>query len=115
MCETDGKKYVQNTVICLPMDIKCCCAKGDTLTKAIVTYKHDYLNEENGGGEYIQWDPCHLLARMIPAYQLTSMAKERPVEVHIAIDGAMLSKNWNHWTVGTKQGETLHSVPNANN
>jgi len=40
MCETDGKKYDQNTAICSPADIKHCCAKVDALTKAIVPYKH---------------------------------------------------------------------------
>jgi len=85
--------------------------KVDALSKAVVPYEHGYLNEENGGGEYIQWNPHHLLAGMICAYQLTGVAKERPVEVHIAIDGAMLSKNWSHLTAGMKQGDNAAFCP----
>ena len=111
MCETDGRKYVRNTVICSPADIKCCCAKVDTLAKSVLPYEHGFLDEDNGGGEYIQWDPRHLLAGMISAYQLTEVAKDRPVEVHIAIDGANLSKNWNHLTAGAKQGDNAAFCP----
>ncbi len=111
MCETDGEKYVWNTVICCAADIKCCCAKVDTLTKSVVPYKHGFLDEDNGGGEYIQWDPWHLLAGMTRAYQLADVAKERPVEVHIAIDGAMLSKIWNHLTAGAKKGDNAAFCP----
>ena len=114
MCETDGKKYVRNTIICSSADIKRCCAKVDLLTKAVVPYEHGHLEKENGGGEYVQWDPPHLLAAMISAYQLTDVAKERPVEVHIAIDGAMLSKNWNHLTAGAKQGDNAAFCPRNN-
>jgi len=111
LCETDGRKYVRNTVICCSADIKRCCTKVDALAKTVVPYEHGYLAEENGGGKYIQWDPPHLLSGMIRAYQLTEIAKERPVEVHIAINGAMLSKNWNHLTAGVKQADNAAFCP----
>jgi len=76
-----------------------------------VPYEHGYLDEANGGGEYIQWDPQHLLSGMIKAYQLTEVAKVRPVEIHVSIDGAMLSKNWNHLTAGVKQGDSAAFCP----
>jgi len=50
------------------------CESG-CFVKSCVPYEHGYLTEENGGGEYIQWDPCHLLAGMIQVY-LTSMARK---------------------------------------
>jgi len=74
-------------------------------------YKHGFLDEDNGGGEYIQWDPQKWLPGMISAYQLTEVAKDRPVEVHIAIDGANLSKNWNHLTASAKQGDNAAFCP----
>jgi len=111
MCETDGKKYVRNTIISCSAEIKRCCLKVDNLTKLVVPYEHGYLDEANGGGEYIQWDPQHLLSGMIKAYQLTEVAKVRPVEIHVSIDGAMLSKNWNHLTAGVKQGDSAAFCP----
>jgi len=111
LCETDGKKYVRNTIICSSADIKRCCAKVDFLSRSVVPYEHGLLDNANGGGEYIQWDPPHLLAGMIKAYQLDNVAKERSVEVHIAIDGAMLSKNWNHLTAGVKQADNAAFCP----
>jgi len=111
MCETDGKKYVRNTIICCSADIKCCCAKVDALTRFVVPYEHGYLDDANGGGEYIEWSPQHLLSGIIKAYQLTEVAKERPVEMHVAIDGATLSKNWNHLTAGVKQGDSAAFCP----
>jgi len=98
-------------VICSSAEIKGCCAKADSLTKTVVLYEHGYLDNNNGGGEYIQWDLHHLLVAMIWAYQLTEVAKERPVEVHIAIDRAMLSKNWNHLMAGVKQGDNAAFCP----
>jgi len=59
----------------------------------------------------MQWDPRHLLAGMISAYQLTEVAKDRPMEVHIAINGANLSRNWNHLTAGAKQGDNAAFCP----
>jgi len=48
-----------------------------SLTKTVVPYEHSYLDDINaGGGEYIHWDPHHLLAAMIQAYQLTEVAKK---------------------------------------
>ena len=111
MCETDGKKYVRNTIICCSADIKRCWAKVDALTRFVVPYKRGYLDDANGGGEYIEWSPQHLLSGIIKAYQLTEVAKERPVEMHVAIDGAMLSKYWNHLTVGVKQGDSATFCP----
>ena len=69
------------------------------------------MDEANGGDKYIQWDPFHLLSGMIKAYQLTEVAKERSVEIHISVDGAMLSKNWNHLTAGAKQGDNATFCP----
>jgi len=111
MCETDGQKYVRNTILCCSADLKRCCAKVDALAKSVVPYEHGCLDDENGGSEYIEWESRHLLSGMIQAYQLTEVAKARPVEVHIAIDGAMLSKNWNHLTAGVKQGDTAAFCP----
>jgi len=110
-CETDGKKYVRNMIICSSADLKCCCVKVDTLAKHIVPYEHGHLDEANGGGEFIQWEPRHMMAAMINAYQLTEVAKQRPVEIHVAIDGAMISKNWNHLTAGAKQGDNAALCP----
>jgi len=53
MCETDGKRYVRNTIICSSADMKCCCVKVDKLAKMIVPYEHGHLDEANGGGEFI--------------------------------------------------------------
>jgi len=111
MCKMDGDKYIRNTIICCSADIKCCCGKVDSLAKCIVPYEHGHLNDANGGGEYIQWDARHMMAAMIKAYQLHEVAKERPVEVHVAIDGAQLSKNWNHLTAGAKQGDNTALCP----
>jgi len=111
MCETDGKRYVRNTIICSSADIKRCCAKVDKLAKMVVPYERGHLDEANGGGEFIQWEPCRMMAAMINAYQLTNVAKDRPIEVHIAIDGAMISKNWNHLTAGMKQGDNAAVCP----
>jgi len=47
-----------------------------SLTKSVVPYEHSYLDNSNGRREYIQWDPHHLLAAMIQAYQLTEVAKK---------------------------------------
>jgi len=38
-------------------------------------------------GEFIQWEPWHMIAAMTSAYQCTEVAKERPIEV---IDRAMI-------------------------
>jgi len=111
MCETDGDKYIRNTIICCSADIKLCCGKVDSLAKCIVPYEHGHLDDANGGGEYIQWDARHMMAAMIKAYQLHEVAKERPVEVHVVIDGAQLSKNWNHLTAGAKQGDNAALCP----
>jgi len=63
LCETDGEKYIQNTIICSPVDIKHCCIKVNALAKHIVPYKQGHLDDVNGGGEYIHWhalhDGCH--------------------------------------------------------
>ncbi len=99
------ERVCSNTIICSSANIKHCCTKVNLLSKSIVPYKHGLLDKENGGGEYVQLDPPHLLAGMISAYQLANVAQERPVEVHIAIDGAMLSKNWNHLMAGVKQAD----------
>jgi len=72
MCETDGEKYVCNTVISCSVEIKHCCMKVDNLTKLVVLYEHSYLEAKGGG----KWDLQHLLAGMIKAYQLTEVAKE---------------------------------------
>ncbi len=111
MCETNGERYVRNTIICSSADIKHCCQKVDRLAKSIVPYEHGHLDDANGGGEFIQWNPMHMLAAMISSYQLTEVAKERPIEVHVAIDGAMISKNWNHLTAGVKQGDNAALCP----
>jgi len=39
LCETDGEKYIRNTIICSSADIKHCCKKVDTLAKHIVPYE----------------------------------------------------------------------------
>jgi len=77
----------------------------------IVPYEHGQLDDANGGGEFIQWEPQHMMAAMISANQLTEVAKERPIKVHVAIDGAMISKNWNHLTAGRKQGDNAAVCP----
>jgi len=104
---------VQNTILCSLADIKHCCTKVNALSKSVVPYEHGYLDNDNGGGggEFIQWGPHHLLSGMICTYQLTEVAKERPVEVHIATDGGILSKNLNHLTAGVKQGDTVACCP----
>jgi len=107
MCKMDGGKYVCNTIICCPAGIKWCCRKVDMLTKCIVPYEHGQLDACNGGGKFVQWDARHMMAAiMITAYQLSEVAKERAVEVHVAINGAQLSKNWNHLTASEKQGNS---------
>jgi len=111
LCETDGEKYVRNTIICSSADIKRCCKKVDILAKHIVPYQRGHLDDVNGGGEYVQWQASHMMAAMIQAYSLSEVAKERPVEVHVSIDGAQISKNWNHLTCGAKQGDSAALCP----
>jgi len=48
---------------------------------------------------------------MICTYQLTEVAKKRTVKIHIAVNGAMLSKNWNHLTARAKQGNSAAFSP----
>jgi len=76
MCETDGKKYVCNTIICSSADIKCCSPNVDTLSKRILLYEHGHLNDANGGGEFIHWEPRHMMVAMISVYELSAVAKE---------------------------------------
>jgi len=115
MCRTDSKKYVGNTIICSSADIKHCCAKVDELSKSILPYEPGHLNNTNGEGEFIQWEPRYMIAAMISIYDLTNVAKEQSVEVHVAIDGAMISKNWNHLTASGKQGDNAAVCPRKNN
>jgi len=76
MCETDGEKYVHNTIICSSADIKRCCANVDKLSKRILPYEHGHLYDANGGGEFIQWEPRHMMVAMISAYELSAVVKE---------------------------------------
>jgi len=70
-----------------------------------------HLDDVNGGGEYVQWHASHMMAAMVQAYQLTDITRERSVEVHVSIDGAQISKNWNHLTCGIKQGDSAALCP----
>ncbi len=81
------------------------------LAKRIVPYEHGQLDANNGGGKFVQWDARHMMAAMITAYQLGEVAKQRPVEVHVVIDGAQISKNWNHLTASVKQGDSAALCP----
>jgi len=51
-----------------------------------------HLGNANGGGDFIQVESRHMMAEMINAYQVTEIARERPVVVHVANDGAMFQK-----------------------
>jgi len=116
MCETDGEKYVWNTVICCAADIKCCCAKVDTLTKSVVPYKHGFLDEDNGGGEYIQWDPWHLLAGMIRAYQLAELLRKGPLRYTLQLMVQCCPKIGITLLLVQSKVTMLHSsVPNGSN
>jgi len=67
--------------------------KVDRLAQCIVPQEHGQHNACNGGGKFVQWDARQMMATMITAYKLGEVAKERPVEVHLVLDGAQLSKN----------------------
>ena len=111
MCKMDGEKYIYNTIIYCPADIKWCGRKVDMLAKCIVPYECGQLDACNGDGKFMQWDARHMMAAMITAYQLGEVAKQRPVEVHVAIDGAQISKNWNHLTASVKQCDSAALCP----
>jgi len=76
LCETDGPKYMWNTIICLAVDIKYCCKNFNILAKHIVPYQQGHLDDMNGGGEYIQWQASHMMAAMIQLYSISEVANE---------------------------------------
>jgi len=78
------------------------------LAKCIVPYECGQLDACSGGGKFMQWDARHMMAAMNTA--LGEVAKQRPVEVHVAIDGAQISKNWN-LIAGVKQGDSAALCP----
>ena len=109
LLETRGAKWKRNCIIPSSAEVKRVHKNVERYGKTKVTLRHGFLDGLRG--EYVEFEPDELLVLVIEAFGLTEIAKERPIRINLAIDGAQLSKRMTHVTMGFKINDPAALCP----
>ena len=91
--ETDGKKYVRNTILCGSATIKRCAAIVEEFAKSIVLYTLRTLDAKFGKGEVVNFGLKKAVPVMLQGTGLYEAAKERQIEAPQSSDATNITKN----------------------
>jgi hypothetical protein len=86
--ETNGQKYVRDTMIPHPSSIKRVCLNVDRYANHIVPFKMDKMDD---GSEYAEFIPKDIVLQMYKAYDLETIAQDRPICIDQSIDAAQIT------------------------
>jgi hypothetical protein len=106
--EVRGQKYSRQSILPSPASIKRVAKVVESYAHMVVPYEYGILP---GGGEFVRWEPADVVKLIILGFGLTTIAKNRPIDLHQAIDGAQLTKRLNHTTYGFKVADRAAKDP----
>lgn len=86
--ETNGEKYVRDTMIPHPSSIKRVCLNVDKYANYMVPFKMDKMDD---GSEFAEFSPKDIILQMYKAYDLETIAEERPICIDQSIDAAQIT------------------------
>lgn len=110
--ETNGEKYVRNTIIPHSSSIKRVCYNVDKFASLIVPFE---MGKLENGKETAEFKAEHVLPLLYKGYRLEEIAKTRPISINQSIDATQITQRQNVTVWGLKMSDVAAIDPKTGN